>query len=160
QAEAALKQVNIAEQQWKAAQHAVAEAKAALELARLDKLQIAASQRLVAERKQEVGVARKALEPAPTRLAYTRIETPYDCIITKKWRHLGDYAHVGAPIFCMYNPELLYVTVHLEETLLEGVAPGNDATLQVEAFSKPFRGRVVWIGSATGANFSLIPRDV
>jgi membrane fusion protein (multidrug efflux system) len=160
QAEAALKQVNIAEQQWKAAQHAEAEAEAAVELARLDKLQIAASQRLVAERKQEVGAARKALELAQTRFAYTRIEAPYDCIITKKWRHLGDYAHVGDPIFSVYNPELLYVTVQLEETLLEGVAPGNNATLQVEAFSKPFRGRVVWIGSATGANFSLIPRDV
>jgi membrane fusion protein, multidrug efflux system len=160
QAEASLKQVNIAEQQWKAAQHAVAEAEAALELARLDNLQIAASQRLVAERKQEVSAARKALELAQTRFAYTRIEAPSEGIITKKWRHLGDYAHVGDPIFSMYNPELLFVTVHLEETLLEGVAPGNNATLQIEAFSKPFRGRVVWIGSATGANFSLIPRDV
>jgi len=160
QAEAGLKQVNIAERQWKAAQHAVAEAEEALELARLDNLQIAADERLVAERKQEVTEARKALELAQTRFAYTRVEAPYDGIITKKWRHLGDYAHVGDPIFCMYNPELLYVTIQLEETSLEGVAPGNNATLQVEAFSKPFRGRVVWIGSATGANFSLIPRDV
>jgi membrane fusion protein (multidrug efflux system) len=160
QAEAGLKQVNIADQQWKAAQHAVAEAEVALELARLDNLQIAASQRLVAERKQEVIEARKAHELAQTRFAYTRVEAPYDGIIAKKWRHLGDYAHVGDPIFCVYNPELLYVTVHLEETMLEGVAPGNNAKLQVEAFSEPFRGRVVWIGSATGANFSLIPRDV
>ena len=160
QAEAALKQVNIAEQQWKASQHAVAEAEVALELARLGNLQIAVSQRLIAERKQQVSETRKALELAQTRFAYTRIEAPYEGIITKKWRHLGDYAHVGDPIFSMYNPELLYVTVHLEETLLEGVAPGNHATLQIEAFSKPFRGRVVWIGSATGANFSLIPRDV
>jgi membrane fusion protein (multidrug efflux system) len=160
QAEAGLKQVNIAERQWKAAQYAVAEAVVALELARLENLQIAANQRLVAERKQEVIEARKALELAQTRLSYTRVEAPYDGIIAKKWRHLGDYAHVGDPIFSMYNPELLYVTVHLEETLLEGVAPGNNAKLQVEACSEPFRGRVVWIGSATGANFSLIPRNV
>jgi len=160
QAEANLKQVNIAEQQWKAARHAVAEAEVALELARLDKLQITVSQRVVTERKQQVGETSKALELAQTRLGYTRVEAPYDGIIAKKWRHLGDYAHVGDPIFSMYNPELLYVTVHLEETLLAGVAPGNHATLQVQAFSEPFRGRVVWIGSATGANFSLIPRDV
>ena len=31
---------------------------------------------------------------------------------------------------------------------------------KIEAFSEPFRGRVLWVGSATGANFSLIPRDV
>jgi membrane fusion protein (multidrug efflux system) len=60
----------------------------------------------------------------------------------------------------MYNPELLYVTANLEETLLEGVAPGNAVRLRVDAFREPFRGRVVWVGSATEANFSLIPRDV
>jgi membrane fusion protein, multidrug efflux system len=67
---------------------------------------------------------------------------------------------VGDSIFSLYNPELLYVTVQLEETLLEGVAPGNFADLHVEAFRLPFRGRVLWVGSATGANFSLIPRDI
>ena len=60
----------------------------------------------------------------------------------------------------MYNPDLLYVTVHLEETSLEGINLGNAATVHVDAFRQPFRGRVVWIGSATDANFSLIPRDV
>src|SRR5262249_60823728 len=60
QAEAGLKRVNIADQQWKAAQHAVAEVEAALELARLDKLQITGSQRLVAQREQDVSEARQA----------------------------------------------------------------------------------------------------
>jgi membrane fusion protein, multidrug efflux system len=160
QAEAGLKQINIADQQWKAAKHSVAEAEVALELAKLGNLEIAADDRLVAERKQQAIEARKALELAQTRLGYTRVAAPSDGIIAKKWRHLGDYAHPGDAIFNMYNPELLYVTVHLEETLLEGVAAGNSAKLQIEAFSEPFRGRVVWVGSATGANFSLIPRDV
>jgi Multidrug resistance efflux pump len=52
------------------------------------------------------------------------------------------------------------VTVNLEETLLQGVNPGNYADLNIDAFRQPFRGRVVWIGSATDANFSLIPRDI
>jgi membrane fusion protein (multidrug efflux system) len=160
QAEAGRQQVNIALQQLKAARHAVAEAEVALELARLGDLQIAAQKRLVAERTQDVTEAKKALELAQTRLGYTRVLAPYDGVIAKKWRHLGDYAHLGEPIFSMYNPELLYVTVHLEETRLEGVAPGNYARLDVEAFSEPFRGRVVWVGSATGANFALIPRDL
>ena len=34
------------------------------------------------------------------------------------------------------------------------------ADLHVDAFRRPFSGRVLWVGSATGANFSLIPRDV
>jgi membrane fusion protein (multidrug efflux system) len=160
QAEATRKQVPIAERQLDAARHAVAEAEAALELAKLGPLQIEAGKKLVAERGRAVSEARRALELAQTNLGYTRVTAPYDGVVAKKWRHVGDYAHVGDPIFSLYNPELLYVTVNLEETLLEGVAPGNYADLHVEAFRRPFRGRVVWVGSATGANFSLIPRDV
>jgi membrane fusion protein (multidrug efflux system) len=160
QAQATRKQVTIADQQWKASRHATAESEVALQLARLGNLQLTAQQRLVAERNQDVTEAKRALELAQTKLGYTRVVAPYDGVIAKKWRHLGDYAHLGDPIFSMYNPELLYVTVHLEETRLQGVAPGNHAQLQVEAFSEPFRGRVVWVGSATGANFALIPRDL
>jgi membrane fusion protein (multidrug efflux system) len=160
QAEATRNQIKIATRQAESARHAVTEAEEALELARLGSLQIEAGKRLVAQRTQAVAEARRALERAQVNLDYTRVTAPYDGIIARKWRHLGDFAHTGEPIFSMYNPELLYVTVHLEETLLEGVRPGNPATLHVDALSRPLRGRVLWVGSATGANFSLIPRDV
>lgn len=160
QAEANRKQASIAEQQKKAASHAVAEAAAGAELARLGDLQIDAAKRLVGERQWQVEEARRGLEVAQLKLDYTRVVAPYDGVIAKKWRHLGDYARTGDPIFSMYNPNLLFVTVHLEETLLEGVSAGNFADLRVEAFRRPFRGRVLWVGSATGANFSLIPRDI
>jgi membrane fusion protein (multidrug efflux system) len=52
------------------------------------------------------------------------------------------------------------VTANLEETKLEGVAPGNEVRLYIDAFGTPFRGRVVWINQATGANFALVPRNV
>jgi membrane fusion protein (multidrug efflux system) len=160
QAEANRKQIGIATQQLRSARHAVGEAKAALELARLGTLQIEAGRRLVAERRRAVDEARRTLELAQTNLDYTRVQAPYDGVIARKWRHLGDYAAKGEPIFSMYNPELLYVTVNLEETRLQGVAPGNWARLDVDAFDRPFRGRVLWVGSATDAKFSLIPRDV
>src|SRR5262249_34866027 len=60
----------------------------------------------------------------------------------------------------LYNPELTYVEANLEETKLPGVAPGNRVRLDIDAFSQPFRGRVVWINKATGANFALVPRNI
>lgn len=33
----------------------------------------------------------------------------------------------------------------LEETNLEGVAPGNRVRLDIDAFDEPSRGRVVWV---------------
>ncbi len=51
-------------------------------------------------------------------------------MVVKLYRHLGDFASAGVPILSMYNPDLLYVTANLEETRLEGVAPGNPVELQ------------------------------
>lgn len=160
QAEANRKQAGIAAQQLQSARHAVREAAASVDLAKLGSLQITASEQVVGERMRQIAEARRGLELAQVNLGYTKVVAPFDAVIAKKWRHLGDYAKKGDPVFSMYNPDLLYVTVHLEETLLQGVQPGNAAELQFEAFREPFRGRVVWIGSATGANFSLIPRDI
>jgi membrane fusion protein (multidrug efflux system) len=160
QVEATRKKVDIAQQEVRAARHAILEAQASLELAKVGDLQIESARQQIAERYGTVESARRTLQLAETNLGYTRIVAPYDGIITKKWRHLGDHVRPGDPLFNVYNPELLYVTVHLEETLLENVNLGNHATVQVDAFREPFRARVVWIGSATDANFSLIPRDV
>ena len=66
----------------------------------------------------------------------------------------------GVAILSMFNPDLIYVTANLEETRLRGVAPGNPVELQLDAFAKPFRGRVVWLDKSTGAQFSLMPRNV
>ncbi len=97
---------------------------------------------------------------AKTSLSYTRIIAPFPGVVVNLYRHLGDHVPVGTPILSMYNPELTYVTANLEETKLEGVAPGNEVRLDIDAFGKPFRGRVVWINRATGANFALVPRNI
>jgi membrane fusion protein (multidrug efflux system) len=60
----------------------------------------------------------------------------------------------------MYDPDLIYVTANLEETRLRGVAPGNRVNLDIDAFAKPFAGRVVWLNKSTGAQFALMPRNV
>jgi len=60
----------------------------------------------------------------------------------------------------MYNHDLLYVTANLEETRLNGVAAGNFVDLRLDAFDKPFKGRVVWLNRSTGAQFALMPRNV
>jgi membrane fusion protein (multidrug efflux system) len=60
----------------------------------------------------------------------------------------------------MYDPDLLYVEANLEEDRLPGVEPGNPVRIELYAFADPFRGRVVWVNKATGAQFALMPRNV
>jgi membrane fusion protein (multidrug efflux system) len=154
------KQVAAARKTVEAAAHQSQKAEQTLGLTQTKTLQITEAERRVEVKKQQVEETRRALQVAQTDLRYTRILAPFSGVVVKLYRHLGDYVPVGTPILSIYNPELTYVTANLEETKLEGVAPGNAVRLDVDAFSKPFRGRVVWINKATGANFALVPRNI
>src|ERR1019366_5807711 len=107
---------------------------ASLELAKVGDLNIVAAKQHVAERYSTVDSAKQILQLAETNLGYTRVVAPYDGIITKKWLRNGDHVRPGDPLFNLYNPELLYVTVHLEETLQENVCLGNHAFDKLDAF--------------------------
>jgi membrane fusion protein (multidrug efflux system) len=154
------KRVDVARQTALAAAHQADKAAESLKLAETKKLQITEAERLVEVKSSQVEETRRALAVAATNLKYTRILAPFDGVVVHRYRHLGDYVPVGTPILSLYNPALTYVTAHLEETKLQGVAPGNAVRLDIDAFGEPFRGRVVWINRATGANFALVPRNI
>jgi membrane fusion protein (multidrug efflux system) len=111
-------------------------------------------------KEQTVEEARTALQAAEHDLGYTKIRAPFPGVVVKRYRHLGDFASAGVTVLSLYNPDLLYVEANLEETRMPGVAPGNPVGIEVDAFSRPFRGRVVWINKSTGAQFALMPRNV
>jgi len=157
---AAEKKVDVARQTALAAAHQAQKAERALALAETRTLQIKQVERAVEVKKKQVDETQRALQVTETDLKYTRLVAPFPGVIVHLYRHLGDYVPVGTPILSMYNPELTYVTANLEETKLQGVAPGNPVRLDIDAFAEPFRGRVVWINKATGANFALVPRNI
>jgi membrane fusion protein (multidrug efflux system) len=154
------KKVDAARQTAVAAAHQTQKAEQALGLAQTRRLEVQQAERQVDVKKEQVGEARRALDVAETRLGYTRLVAPFPGVVVHLYRHLGDHVPAGTPVLSLYNPELTYVEANLEETKLEGVAPGNRVSLGVDAFGRPFRGRVVWINRATGANFALVPRNL
>jgi membrane fusion protein (multidrug efflux system) len=115
---------------------------------------------LVRVKEEMVKDARIALETAQHQLEFTQVRAPFPGVVVKRYRSLGDFLSAGTPLLSMYNPDLLYVTANLEETRLNGVAPGNPVELRLDAFDQPFKGRVVWINKSTGAQFALMPRNV
>jgi membrane fusion protein, multidrug efflux system len=153
-------QVEVARRTLDAARTAAQKAEKGVDLAETGNDQIRVVELLVEVKKKAVEEARRALESAEHDLAYTQIRAPSSGVVVKRFRHLGDFASAGVSVLSMYNPELLYVTANLEETRLPGIAPGVAARLDVDAFSKPFWGRVVWVNKSTGAQFSLMPRNV
>jgi membrane fusion protein (multidrug efflux system) len=157
---AAQNKVEAVRQAAVAAGHQAQKSEQALALAQTRRLDVTQAERQVEVKRQQVGEARRALDVAKTRLRYTRLVAPFPGVVVHLYRHLGDHVPAGTPVLSLYNPDLTYVTANLEESKLEGVAPGNAVRLDVVAFGKPFRGRVVWINRATGANFALVPRNL
>jgi membrane fusion protein, multidrug efflux system len=157
---AGVKKVEAVRQGAVAAAQQAQKAEQSVEVALTRRLEITEAERQVEVNKQQVSQERRALDVAKTSLSYTRIVAPFPGVVVHLYRHLGDHVPAGTPVLSMYNPELTYVTANLEESKLEGVAPGNPVRLDVVAFSQPFRGRVVWINKATGANFALVPRNL
>jgi membrane fusion protein (multidrug efflux system) len=159
-AEAGRTEVDVARRTMEAAEKNMLKAIEGVNLAQTGKDQIVEMEDLTALKKEMVKEAERGLVAAEDELKYTRIRAPFPGVVVKLYRHLGDFASAGVPLLSMYNHDMLYVTANLEETRLPGVEPGNQVTLDVDAFSQPFRGRVVWINKSTGAQFALMPRNV
>jgi membrane fusion protein (multidrug efflux system) len=152
--------IEVAKRTLEAAEKTTQKSLKGIDLAETGNDQIREVELLTAVKKEEVEDALRALAAAEDNLRYTQIRAPFPGVVVKRYRHLGDFASAGVAILSMYNPDLTYVTGNLEETRLPGVAPGNRVELQLDAFAKPFRGRVVWIDKSTGAQFALMPRNV
>lgn len=153
-------QVEIARRSLDQKDRAREKAKETVRLAELGDLEIEVQKHQVQLRREEVEQAARTEATVATRLQNARIVAPFDGVVVRRYRNPGDHAPLGSPVLSVYDPELIYVTAYLEEDRLEGVAPGNRVRIWVDAISGVMEGRVVWIGQATGANFSLLPRDV
>jgi membrane fusion protein (multidrug efflux system) len=152
--------VDVGKKQVESARAATQKATKQVDLSETGHDQVREAELLVEVKRKAVEEARRALASAENQLSYTRILAPFPGVVVKRYRHLGDFASAGVAVLSMYNPDLLYVTANLEETRLPGVAPGNPVELRLDAFARPFQGRVVWINKSTGAQFSLMPRNV
>jgi membrane fusion protein (multidrug efflux system) len=153
-------QIDVARSSLEAAQKSEQKAAKGVNLAEVGHDQIRETELLVKVKEQTAQQAQRALEAAENDLAYTKVRAPIPGVVVKRYRHLGDFVSAGSPLLSMYDPDLLYVEANLEEDRLPGVEPGNRVDIELYAFAQPFRGRVVWVNKATGAQFALMPRNV
>jgi membrane fusion protein (multidrug efflux system) len=159
-AEAARTKIDVATRDLEVSRTLVAKAGKTLDLAETGYDQIREVELMVGVKKETVKDAQIALDSARHQFDFTEVRAPFPGVVVKRYRNLGDFVSAGVPILSMYNPKLLYVTANLEETRLNGVAPGNSVELRLDALDRPFIGRVVWINKSTGAQFALMPRNV
>lgn len=103
----------------------------------------------------------KQKEEALVYYGYTKLTSPIDGIIAKKFHSIGDVVGPGEPIYAIVDPESFYILVLLEETKLKGVQKGCFAKIKIDAYPKEkFEGVVEEVLPASAATFALVPRDI
>ena len=103
--------------------------------------------------------AQKDADSAQLNLSYTKIYAPVTGRITRKSVETGDYLQVGQQIMFLV-PEKVWVVANFKESQLEEMAPGQPATVEIDALGgRSFRAHVDSIQAGSGAQYSLLPPE-
>jgi len=95
-----------------------------------------------------------------TQLGNTRLYSPSDGVISKRWLLPGDIIQPGQPVFTVTDDGNKWISAYLEETKIAEIHPGQSVRFTIDAFPhRKFHGKVFRIGASTASVFSLIPAN-
>jgi membrane fusion protein (multidrug efflux system) len=99
------------------------------------------------------------LEQAQLNLQYTRIAAPVHGIIGHRTAEVGQYVQPGQALMSLVDIEDVWITANFKETQLRHMKPGQPVDVKVDATGRDYKGKVLAIGGASGARFSLFPPE-
>lgn len=106
----------------------------------------------------EQAVAEEAA--ARLNLGYTELRAPIDGVVGNRSAQIGAYATAGSQLISLIPAHGLWIDANFKEDQLAHIRPGLPATITVDSIpGKVFRGHVVSIAPATGAEFSVLPPE-
>lgn len=126
-----------------------------------------ANRQTVAIKQAQVEVARALLQQkqsdldyAKLQLDYTTLRAPAVGVVAKRNVEVGQVIQAGRPLLALVPLHHVWVEANFKETQLQGMRPGQKATLKVDTYpDEVFRGTVESISPGTGAVFSLLPPE-
>jgi membrane fusion protein (multidrug efflux system) len=129
-------------------------------LAQLDasRAQLAVSKSQIQSASLSINTALAQIGTIETSLRNTRIFAPSEGRVAKRWLLPGDITQPGQSVFTITKDSLKWVSAFFEETKVGGMHLGQQAEFTVDAFpGVKYYGRIIYIGTNTAAQFSLIP---
>jgi len=145
----------ITQEQFENVQKNYLSSKAQMDAAQIQ-LKVTRSQIVTAHANVDNAVAQSNIYSAL--LKNTKIYSPIDGIIAKRWLLPGDVTQPGQTILTVNNNKKHWVSVFIEETELDRIHLGQKAIFTIDAYpGYEFSGKVFSIGNNTAARFSLIP---
>ena len=100
------------------------------------------------------------LDAAQLHLSYCTITAPISGYVAQKWVQIGDRIQPGQALMAVVPLQDAYIEANFKETQLTHVRIGQPAKIVADIYpDHTFHGKVVGIGSGTGAAFSLLPPE-
>jgi membrane fusion protein, multidrug efflux system len=147
----------ITQEQFDHTKKAFESAEALLDAA---KAQLSVSRSLINSASAAVKTAGAQIKVLETQLRNTKLYSPADGVIAKRWLLAGDIVQPGQSVFTLTDGKAKWVIAFLEETKIGEIYTGQDVRITIDAFKRrKFSGKVFLVGSSTASVFSLIPAN-
>lgn len=109
----------------------------------------------------QVTASRQHLEAARLQLSYSRLYAPEDCTIAERFVERNQNVAIGQSIVRLDCGDCPEVTVSVAETIIEGIQPGTNVEVSVDALpGQSFDAKVTEIGVASGRAGTAYPVTV
>lgn len=113
------------------------------------------------DRHPTVRAAKAQLDHAKLDLSYATVTAPDDGVVTRvDDLQIGSFVNPGAPVFSLLSSRRIWIEANFRETGLTHMRPGQDATIDVDAYpGRRFRAHIVSMSPGTGSDFSVLPPE-
>src|SRR6266436_1305291 len=93
-------------------------------------------------------------------VGYTELRAPIDGTVGNRSAQVGAYATTGSQLISLVPTRGLWIDANFKESQLARIRPGSPAKVKVDSIpGQVFRGHVLSVAPATGAQFSVLPPE-
>jgi membrane fusion protein (multidrug efflux system) len=108
-----------------------------------------------------VRAAKALLDRARLDLSYATVTAPDDGVVTRvDDLQVGNFVNPGTAVFSLLSSRRIWIEANFRETGLTHMRPGQQATINVDAYpDRTFRAHVVSMSPGTGSDFAVLPPE-
>jgi len=113
------------------------------------------------DRHPTVRAAKAQLDRAKLDLSYATVTAPDDGTVARvDDLQVGNFVNAGAAVFSLMSSRRTWIEANFRETGLTHMRPGQEATLDVDAYpDHKFKAHVVSMSPGTGSDFAVLPPE-
>lgn len=136
----------------------VAEAKANLATATAKRGDVVVLKKQMGQLDSDMAQVRAQLHQKEVGLDDRVVRSPVNGVVDQKFVEPGEYVIPGQRLVLVHNPKEVWIDVHLKETKLVKLKPGQPVDISVDAYpGRRFSGWVERIGNVATNQFALLP---